>query len=84
MNHSAVDPHASSDLATPRACTSASTELSIAASWARSAWHCSTVSTSSSEVRAAHIVSPSPTTWAPAAATTPAGVVGVPVGCSMT
>ena len=37
VNHSAVDPQASSDFATPRAWTSASTDASTAASWARSA-----------------------------------------------
>ena len=57
VNHSAVDPHASSLFATPRACTSASTEASTAARCARSFSAPTTASTSSPEDLATHIVS---------------------------
>ncbi len=45
VNHSAVDPQASSCLAIPRACISASTEASSAARWARTVSSSATVST---------------------------------------
>ncbi len=44
VNHSAVDPQASSCLAIPRACTSARTEASSAARWARTVSSSATVS----------------------------------------